>query len=57
MSPLHEHVVRIAVEGRQRVEIAGVGQRIEVDDAYAALHRLKYEIATDKTGTAGDKPS
>ncbi|MNN64635.1 hypothetical protein D3C81_1800850 [compost metagenome] len=50
---LHEYMVRIAVQTRQRLQVAGVGQRIQVDDTDAFTHRLQDKIAADKAGTAG----
>ncbi|MNN74539.1 hypothetical protein D3C81_1907490 [compost metagenome] len=54
---LYEHVVRITVQTRQRLQVAGVGKRIQVNDTDALAHRLQHKIAADKAGTAGHKPS
>ena len=51
-----EAVLGAVGDGRQRVDVAGVGQRIEVDDALAAAReRVEDEIATDEAGAAGDQ--
>jgi hypothetical protein len=50
----HEDVVRVVPQRRQRVAVAGVGQRIEVDDAHAVSDGLEDEVAPDETGSAGD---
>ena len=34
---VHEHVSRVAVQARQAFPVAGIGQRVEVDDGFAAL--------------------
>src|SRR5690606_37197225 len=54
--PVHEDVVGVALQRGQGVEVAGIGQRIEVDDPDTPRHRLEYEIAADETGAAGDEP-
>src|SRR5690606_16062312 len=54
---VHEHVVGVVVERRERVAIARVGQRIEIDDADAAAHGVQHEVATNETGAAGYEPS
>ena len=53
---LHEHMVGIAVQHRQGVEIARIGQRIEIDDAHAARNGVEHKITADETGTAGYEP-
>jgi hypothetical protein len=49
-----EHVARIANQARQRVEVAGEGQRDQVDDLDPGADRLEHEIAADEPGAAGD---
>ena len=51
-----EDMVGIAVQPTERVQIAGVGQGIQVDDANAAGNRIEDEVTADETGSAGDKP-
>jgi len=53
----HEHVVRMVGDFSQRLQVAGVGERIQVDDAHAAARqRREDEIGADETGAAGDQP-
>src|SRR5690606_14860244 len=53
---MHEHVVRVTLQRGQGVEVAGVGQRIEVDHLDAARHGLQNEVAANETGPAGHEP-
>jgi hypothetical protein len=51
-----EDVVRVRAQRGQRVDIAGIGQFVEIDDAEAALrHEAEHEIAADESGAAGDQ--
>ena len=53
---VHEHVLGRVARRRERVEIAGVGQLVEIDDALAVLReRLEHEVRADETGAAGDE--
>jgi hypothetical protein len=52
---LHEHVVRISAEVCQRLQVPGVGERIEVDHAQTVRDRLTDEIGADEAGAASDK--
>ena len=54
---MHEHMVGVALQRRERVAVAGIGQCIEVDDADAVAHGVQYEVATNETGAAGYEPS
>jgi hypothetical protein len=45
----------IAAQGRERVEIAGVSELVEIDDAMALRNRGQHEIATDKAGATGNQ--
>src|SRR5690606_37103480 len=53
---MDEDVVGVAVEVPERLEVAGVRERVEVDHAHAVRHGLPHEVATDETGTAGHSP-
>src|SRR5690606_21148311 len=53
---MDENVVRVVLQGGQRIEIARIGQCVEVDHAGAGSNGFENEVATDETGTAGDKP-
>ncbi|GAB3048398.1 hypothetical protein GCM10027214_07930 [Stenotrophomonas tumulicola] len=50
----HEHVVGIAFQAGEGLQVAGVGQGIQVDDLDAAGNRLEDEVAANESGTAGD---
>ena len=53
---LDEDVARIALQSGEVLEVAGVGQRIEVDDRFIRLRQpVEDEIAADEAGAAGDK--
>ena len=53
-----EGIVRMRGDIGQRVGVAGIGQRIEVDDAVTTQgEHVEDEIAADETGTAGDQYS
>ena len=45
-------MVRVRTQRRERVQVACVGERIEIDHAGTAGHRAKYEIATDVASSA-----
>ncbi len=49
-------MIRVAVQAGQGLQIAGVGQRIEVDDFDAARDGLENEVTANESGAAGDKP-
>jgi len=51
---MHEHVVRVALQRRQRMQVAGVGQGVEVDDPDAAGYGFEHEVAANEAGTAGN---
>jgi len=53
---LHEDMPRIATQRVEVVKVAGVGQRIEVDDGLiGVLEPVEHEVAADETGAAGDE--
>ncbi len=52
---LHEDVVRMAAHRSEGIEIAGVGQLVEIDHALAASDGLEHEVAADEAGAAGDE--
>ena len=56
MSPCTNTWPVVAVQRRERVAVAGIGQRIEIDDADAAIDCVEHEVASDETGAAGDQP-
>ncbi|MNI51404.1 hypothetical protein D3C73_1061320 [compost metagenome] len=53
---VHEHVVRIALQGGQGLQIARVGQRIQVDHPHALGDRFEDKVTANESGSAGDKP-
>ena len=56
MSPWTKHVARIAVQRCQVLQIAGVGELVEVDDRLVGLRQpVEDEIAADEAGAAGDQ--
>ena len=51
-----EDMAQVAGQRLQVGQVAGVGQRVEVDDALVALREpVEHEVAADETGAAGDK--
>src|SRR5690606_17607866 len=53
---LHEDVARIALQRAQVLQIAGIGQQIQIEYGLIALGQpVENEIAADEAGTAGDK--
>jgi len=51
---LHEAVIRIAGDRFERLQIACIGQFVDVDDLLVRLPQpIQYEVAADKAGTAG----
>ena len=50
---VHEHVIGISIQRGERIQVAGVGQRIQVDDPDALAYGFQYEITTNESGTAG----
>ena len=51
-----EHMVRIVVQRGQGLQIARVGQRIQVDDAHAFGDCFEDKVTANESGSAGDKP-
>ena len=54
---LNENVVLILCQFRQIFQIAGIGQLVQIDDAFTPLPGLEDITGTNKTGAAGDKES
>ena len=52
---LHEHVVGVVAQRRQRFRVAGVGELVQVDYAQSVGDSLVHEIAADEAGAAGDE--
>ncbi len=58
---MHENVIGVAAQRGQRVQIAGVGEFVQIDDAIGARRifaigkQAKHEIGADKAGAAGDE--
>ena len=53
---LDEDVARVALERGEVLEVAGVGQRVEVDDGLVGMGQpVEDEIAADEAGAAGDE--
>ena len=51
----HEAVSRIISNVRQALQVARVGQRIEIDDVMVrVLYQETAEVGTDEAGSAGD---
>jgi len=56
MPPLHEDVPGVVGDSSERVEIARVGQLVEIDDRRAFLgDPLPDELTADGAGAAGDE--
>ena len=54
---LHKDMAGVALNVLQVLEVAGVGQLVEVDqqDLGVLLEHIMHKVGTDKTGAAGDK--
>ena len=53
---LDENVARVALQGGEVLEVAGVGQRVEIDDRLIGLGQpVEDEVAADEAGSAGDE--
>lgn len=50
---LDEDMVGIAFQRRQRVQIARISERVEIDHADPARDRLQNKISADEAGPAG----
>ena len=51
---LDEEVARVTLQSGEVLEVAGVSQRVEVDDRFIRLRQpVEDEIATDKTSATG----
>jgi hypothetical protein len=58
MSPLHEDVPRVALERREALQVAGVGQGIEVHHRFVAGgNPVEYEVGADEAGAACNQES
>ena len=54
--PLHEHMARVALEAGEIVQVAGVGQLVEIDNGLVMGRKpVEYKIGTDKTCAACDQ--
>ncbi|KAG0739019.1 hypothetical protein G6F24_017460 [Rhizopus arrhizus] len=53
---LHEHVVGIAIQATQGLQIACVRQCVEIDDLDATGDRFENKVTANESGPAGDKP-
>ncbi len=52
----HENVVGLAVKAAQVLEVAGIGQGVQVDHGSAAVGQpIQHEIAANKSGAAGNQ--
>ena len=51
----NEEVGRIAFDGRQVVEVAGVRERVEIDDFVAAAHPFEDKVGADESSSPGHK--
>jgi hypothetical protein len=55
---LDEEVARVAAQGCEVLEIAGVGEHVEDEDGFIGLgQRVEDEVAADEASTAGDENS
>ena len=53
---LDEDMVRIPLQGRQVVHIAGVGELVQVDNGFVGCGEpVQYEVAADKASSASHK--
>ena len=52
-----ESILFVPRDGLETAEIAGIGQRIENDEAIFRIlvHPVMHEVSADKTGAAGDE--
>ena len=52
---VNENMIGMIHHGCQRIQIPGIGQGVQVDDPdVSPVDQAKNEIASDKTGAAGD---
>ena len=53
---LHEHMARVALQGGEAFQVAGVGQRVEVQHRFAGRgDPIEKEVRADEAGAAGDE--
>ena len=53
---LHEDMARVALQAGQVVQVAGIGELVEVDDALRVAGKpVEYEVGADETGASGDE--
>ncbi|MNZ11442.1 hypothetical protein D3C78_283060 [compost metagenome] len=51
---VHKNMLRVALQAGQALQVAGVGQLVQVDDGFAALaYPIQHEIRTNEAGAAG----
>ena len=56
MSPLHEHMARVAGERGQVLGVAGVGEGVEIEHRLVvAGEPVEHEVGADEAGAAGDQ--
>jgi hypothetical protein len=55
MSPCTKTCARVAVQAGEVLEVAGVGQLVEVDDRLVRLRQpVENKVAADEAGAAGN---
>ena len=59
MSPVHEGVAGVVLDVAQVLEVAGVGELVEVDDLDVVVlgEHVAHEVGADEAGAAGDHES
>lgn len=51
---VHENMLRVALQADQALQVAGVGQLVQVDDGFAGLaYPIQHEIRANEAGGAG----
>ncbi|GIW99730.1 MAG: hypothetical protein KatS3mg111_3063 [Pirellulaceae bacterium] len=55
MSTLSELVLRMIGDVGQRVQVAGIGQLVDVQDRVALVDQVADQVRADKTGSPGDQ--
>ena len=57
ITPSLEVVVGLPLDIFEIGKIAGIGERIEIDNAVVGVfvHKESYDVRADKSGTSGDK--
>ena len=53
---VHEHMPRIAAQGLEVAQVAGVGEQVEVDHRFIRLREpVEHEVTADEAGAPGDQ--